>query len=318
MSYKVRENLERSIVAATQYILALQKDNGCWIDWKLPVGESDSWVTAYVGYKLQNIPNHLKSMIEHSENIASTWILRKQGIDAGWGYNGSVESDADSIACSILFIDSVGKRIPTNAYKRLEQFQCLDGGFCTYLTSNNTGSWRMSHPDVTPTALLALLTKYQYEEEPRIAEGIKYILENQRADGIWNSFWWDSPLFSTTANLALLHKIKNMNIDLEKISGCLKRIRPKNSFETSLLLSSALYSDQESTDMDYVSNLTTQLLSQQLPDGSWLSEPILRLTRQDCYEPWEDVYPGSLYLDPNRLMTTATSLESLCRLYSLC
>lgn len=48
----------------------------------------------------------------------------------------------------------------------------------------------------------------------------------------WNSFWWDSALYSTTtANLTFPLKIKTMNFDLEKISRCLKRIRSKNSLK---------------------------------------------------------------------------------------
>jgi len=192
------------------------------------------------------------------------------------------------------------------------EFQCRDGGFSTYLATSRTDSWRVSHPDVTPVALQALLTKY-IRKKPSIKSGMEYVLKQRTSGGMWNSFWWDSFLYGTEANLSLLDAI-GARFEKEKTVESLLRVSPKKAFESALLISCILYTFAE---LDAkIFELADQLVREQETDGSWKSVPIIRLTKNDCFEPWAVKDAGRLYPDPRRLITTSTVLESLCKVYA--
>lgn len=186
----VKDSLERSVVRALDYVVSLQSEDGSWLDWKLPVGESDAWATAYIGYKLRMVPNHLKSIVEDSRGRAAEWLLKKEYAEGGWGYNDLVGSDADSTSFAIIFLDSTGRAPPYKSYKLLNEFQSNDGGFSTYKTISFKNSWGVSHPDVTPIVLIALMTRYG-PRHPRIVKGIEYVRTQQTPEGnsqfeVWN------------------------------------------------------------------------------------------------------------------------------------
>ena len=299
-------SLERSIADAVDLILSLQSAEGCWTDWNLPPGCSSTWTTAYVGYKLGSLPQHLKDKVAPHVLAASDWLL-DNALAGGWGYNATVGSDADSTSFAMLFLASAGRRVPESAYTDLARYQRSDGGFSTYLPESGSGSWAISHPDVTPIALLALLTRAAPDRHI-LRRGIEYVLQQQTPEGLWHSFWWDSCLYGTEASLSLLHAAKVASA----APANLPQRPPANAFETALLISSLLYADplgQRSTILD----LTEQLIAQQQPDGAWSSTPILRITRRDCLAPWASNDPGPLFADPCRLFTTSSVLYALSR-----
>lgn len=301
--------LEQSIVAGLDFILALQSANGSWTDWNLPPGSSSLWTTAYVGYKLRCLPQHLKAKAASHMLAASHWLLDNEFADGGWGYNGEVGSDADSTSFAILFLASAGRLVPTTAYAHLARYQGSDGGFSTYLSDGHSNSWTISHPDVTPIALLALLT--QSAPDRRIVQsGIEYVLEQKNPDGLWNTFWWDSFLYGTEASLSFLHAA---NVDIAA-SANLSQFQPANAFESALAISSLLYVDPFGLHTA-IRDLTDKLIVQQQHDGSWKSVPVLRVTRRDCLEPWRSSDPGPLYSDPLKIFTTSTVLHALSRMY---
>ncbi len=312
MSAKRKECIKGSIISSLEYILSYISDDGSWADCQLPPGWSDAWVTAYVGYKLRHVPGRLRKRTADSTLSASKWLLRNEYPDGGWGYNMEAGSDADSTAYALLFLVSEGVEVPVRSYKHLMKFQCGDGGFSTYLANSRTDSWRAPHPDVTPIALQALLTKY-VRKNPSIKKGMKYVLKQKTVDGLWNSFWWDSFLYGTEASLSLLDAI-GARFDKAKTKESLLRVSPKNAFESALLISCILYTFAELGDTN-VFELVNQLVQEQRTDGSWESVPIIRLTKNDCFEPWTCKDAGRLYQDPKRLITTSTVLESLCKVY---
>jgi hypothetical protein len=85
-----------------------------------------------------------------------------------------------------------------------------------------------------------------------------------------------------------------------------------NAFERALLLDSLLRA-QGGARSCRVDALVEHLVAEQLPDGSWRSAPVLRVTHRECASPWERTDAGSLYADPRRLFTSATVLSALCR-----
>lgn len=299
--------LEVALRRGLDYVLSRQRPDGAWVDWNLPPAQSSIWTTAYVGCKLQRLNAGLQQRSAAATAAAAQWLCARVFPDAGWGYNELVSSDADTTALAILFLVAAGKSIPVACYACLESFQRADGGFATYRGSGELGSWGVSHMDVTPMALLALLTRHSAEHEP-ITRGLRFVLNSGNVHGTWDSFWWTSCLYSTQASLTLLKKV-GLNIGMPGTRETLLQLEPQNAFERGLLLSSLLFfpCGGERSSLD----LVDQLLETQEPDGSWPSQPMLRVTGRDCFEPWKPGDPDRLYSDQNRLFTTVTVLEAL-------
>lgn len=299
--------LDQAIAGGLEYILTHQTADGSWIDWDLPPGSSPAWTTGYIGYKLRVLPQNQKLKAAHHLAAGAQWLLANQIADGGWGYNTAVGRDADTTSFAILFLASSGQQVPEAAYNLLTQFQRPDGGFSTYLPEGESNSWAVSHPDVTPLALLALFTK---PESFRIAldHGFEYIQQQKNPDGLWNSFWWDSFLYGTEASLSFLYS-QNLSI---ACPSSFSLIQPANAFEGALLISSMLYIDPMGL-RSTICHLADNLIAEQQSDGSWKTVPILRITRRDCYDPWATTNPGPLFADPHRLFTTSTVLHALSR-----
>jgi squalene cyclase len=305
-----KKGLERARDLSLEYILSRQQPDGSWIDWDLPPGQSSIWTTAFVGTKLASLTSRLKEQASTSIDLASQWLTGRMFPDGGWGYNEEVGSDADSTALAILFLASAGKNVPESSYACLQSFQCTDGGFATFRGQPNLGSWAVSHADVTPSAVFAMMTK---DGTPRanVDRGLQYVLNHKSSDGIWPSFWWTSFLYSTERSLSLI-KTAGLNIDLLVTRTTLLHTRPQHPFESALLISSLLCMPDIALDQD-IWPLVDELLEAQEPDGSWRSGPMLRVTRRDCLEAWKPGDPDQLYRDQNHLFTTATVLDALSK-----
>ncbi|MHB1935455.1 MAG: prenyltransferase/squalene oxidase repeat-containing protein [Acidobacteriaceae bacterium] len=308
------QSLERALGLAVEYILSWQHPDGSWIDWDLPPGQSSMWTTAFVGGKLTGLVSHLRDRTSNSTALASEWLTENMFPDCGWGYNEHVDSDADSTALAILFLAAEGRNVPDSSYACLKSFQCADGGFATFRGHPDLGSWAVSHPDVTPSAILALTTKYGATSEA-VDRGVHFVLNRKTSAGIWRSFWWTSFLYSTERSLSLFEAV-GLDVDLKVTRKTLLHTRPQHPFESALLLSSLLWLPDVAKDED-VWPLVDQLVEDQGPDGSWRSRPMLRVTRRDCLEPWKPGDPDPLFRDQNHLFTTATVMDAFSKLYQL-
>ena len=314
MSFEIRRRLDHVLELSLNYILGRQQSDGSWVDWKLPPGESSVWTTAYVGYRLKNIPAHFRKRIQPPMRAASSWLLGNIFADGGWGYTEQTGSDADSTALAILFLSAEGKTVPGACYSFLQTLQHADGGFSTYPPNGIAGSWSVSHGDVTPTVVLALLTKYGKQAEI-VERGLDYVIKTQTSSGVWESFWWTSLLYGTETNLTLMNDI-GLNMDPVKTRGTLLATVCKSAFEKALLLSSLVHLHPKLPDSE-LWRLTDELLNDQQCDGSWKSCSILRVTRRDCFEPWRPGDSDTLFADTNRFFTTSTVIEALSRIYAL-
>jgi hypothetical protein len=302
--------LKEAIASGLHFILARQAEDGSWMEWALPPGSSSMWTTAYVGFKLRNLPSDLASMAAPHIRAAARWLGNHEFADCGWGYNEVVDSDADSTSYAILFLASAGQRVSDASYNVLQSLQCTDGGFATYLPTGESNSWNVSHPDVTPIALLALLT-HPTPDRNAIQRGTEYVLQQKTSLGLWNSFWWGSCLYGTEASLSLLDAVGFET----PLSAALSQIKPTNAFEVALLTSSLLYANFDGSHA-MICDLVNELITQQQADGRWNTGPILRVTRRNCYEPWISDDPGQLYEESARLFTTATVLNVLTKVYA--
>ncbi len=313
MTPELERQLRESISAGLDYILTLQATDGNWTDWNLPPGNSLAWTTGYVGFKLHYLPDEWAEKAAPATLAGSNWLLRNQFPDGGWGYNELVGSDADSTAFAILCLTSTGLEAPDSAYNHLTQYHCSDGGFSTYYCKGVRNSWGVSHPDVTPVVLRALLTKHS-TGECVLSDGVKYVLRQKTKEGIWNSFWWDSHLYSTEANLSLLTIVKPHH-ELKVTEEVLCQLGPSKVFEVALLISSLLHIATPRA-RAAVPPLLEQIIRQQQPDGGWISDLILRITNRDCFKPWACSNAGPVFSDPQRLFTSSAALAALSMAYS--
>jgi hypothetical protein len=302
-------SLDRALTAGLIFILARQSREGSWIDWKLPPGAASFWTTAYIGYRFRLLNGRFRQMVSGAVASAAEWLLDSEFASGGWGYNDRLPPDADSTALAIAFLSAEQVPVPDRAYAQLKEFQRRDGGFATY--SGDFGSWGVSHPDVTPMAVLALLSRYPRGDQS-VESGIRYALSQSTADGLWHSFWWTSALYSTEVNLSLA-KQAGIQQDWTRSGNSLNSLSPTNAFELSLFISALLDTGRDPK-CESIYGATQRLLREQTRDGSWVSEPVLRVTRQDCFEPWNEVMPGPTFSDPNRLFTSATVIGALSKL----
>jgi squalene-hopene/tetraprenyl-beta-curcumene cyclase len=304
-------NIERAIQAGVDYILSLQSEDGSWSEWELPLGSSAPWATGYIGYSLRCLPLTVKPEIKSRLFQAAHWLLQNIFDDDGWGYSSTVGSDADSTAYVILFLNSIGQRVPEAALTELAQYQSSDGGFATYRPTSRHDSWTCSHPDVTPVALLALLRQHRLTQNA-LRSGIDYILKERTSDLWWNTFWWNSRIYATAANLSFMNAI---NISPAR-PKCIEQFAPENVFESALLIFSLLYLNP-TLFRSIIKTQVNTLISSQRPDGSWNNAPILRITRRDCFTPWTTDNAGPLFSDTNRLFATATAVEALSKSFQI-
>lgn len=259
------------------------------------------WTTAYVGCQLADFA---------PQSRAADWLAEHELSGGGWGYDASVGCDADSSAHAVILLRRSGVAVHDRSRRCLESFQLSDGGFSTYGRDDGLGSWGVSHPDVTPVAGYALLLVYGRAARA-VTRAVESVTRNRNGDGLWDSFWWSTPLYATRASLAFLAVADVPLIDLAETRTSLLRLEARSAFERALLLDCLrLVGGDRSDEHD---ELLAALLTEQLPDGSWPSVPSLRIPDRTCTAPWDEPGKEPLYGDGNRLFTSATVVGALGR-----
>jgi hypothetical protein len=304
--------LDAEIAAALSrgldFVLAAQDKRGAWTDWALPPGPSPDWTTAHVGLRLSRLGPPERATLDEPLGRAAHWLLSRQSAAGGWGYNQTVDPDADSTAQALLFLAATGQSAHPDACTFLARHQQPDGGFATFTPDALTGSWGLSHPEITAVALLALRAHRNALPQDNLARGLAWLQRARRPDGLWNSFWWSTPLVATEASLALLAALGMT----EPLPSTLASWTPVDSLEAALLLS-IMSPTAQSPPLEQVAR---RLLADQRDDGSWKSAPALRITARECERPWEATeaeVSGPLFADPQHLHCTALALAALSK-----
>ncbi|MBK9036078.1 MAG: hypothetical protein IPL61_33345 [Myxococcales bacterium] len=296
----------RAITHAIDFLLAHQSSCGQWLDFALPVGPSDAWVTAYVGLALAELPAAYRSpAVAAAIARAADWCEQAMGADHGWGYHAFTSSDADSTAHAIRFLRAAGRAVPAACVARLMAFQRVDGGFATYRRDDPDDTWGHSHADVTPAALRALAA--EPTARAAVVAGVAYAAAQQRADGTWPSYWWHSHAYATRHNVAALTQLGHP-LDATAIAAAWA-VDAATPFDLGLGL--ACRAELGARFDDALAGARRALVATQDDDGGWPAAPILRLTDPRCAAPWAQPDAGTLYADPRRLFTTATVLTGL-------
>ncbi|MDB5868267.1 MAG: hypothetical protein JWP96_599 [Polaromonas sp.] len=296
--------LERGL----DYLRASQAGAGFWSDWQLPPGESRMWTTAYIGFRLSSLPPHCREGIDENLLRADAWLRASEFREGGWGYAEQTGPDADSTALALLFLRARGYQ--GRADRQLAAYQQADGGFSTYRQDASFGAWVQSQPEVSATTLLALLPT-PFARSERMLAAMRYLKSSQRPDGLWNSYWWTSCLYATQASLAFLDAAGERP-DAARLTASLGRIPAPAAFESALLLMCLALLGKAGQPL--AAAHARGLQAGQLPDGSWPSRPMLRLTARSIGEPWLLPEAGPVFSDEKRLFTTATVLAALGQL----
>jgi len=342
-------NLANTVEAATTYLLMRQESEGCWKDFATAAGESEDWVTGYVGWALCNS----NKLPPESKQRAVAWLQASQFPEGGWGYHRRVVVDADSTAWCLRFLRQSGLAMQelAQALKVLLSHQHTSGGFSTYRQPDEIRSymqmeetrdlsgWCEPQPCVTAAAVGALLACDQLPDTLALQNAMNYIVAHQQPDGSWHSYWWAGPHYATAYILNIIGRL-NLTETTSKtraiewflgsqlIDGGWSHApgQPSTPFFTALALSGLLATDELTPAIQHaVQQGTTWLIKNQEQDGSWYSSALLLLPEPQEREPWKiDKWPISILgtgiarRDHRRLFTTATVLTALERIIVAC
>ncbi len=290
--HDIYENLGRACRALQNAMTPAQ----CWKDYMLPVGESDEWVTAFVGVALAEAGAALGKgeFIETAETAFSA-LIDNRSRSAGFGFNAFVEADADSTATVLLLASLLKQSVPADDIAFLQSHQRNDGGFATFQEENG---WGQSHACVTPVAALALL---RFGADVPMGQLSRYGDDIRNIDGTWPAYWWPGPLYATAAWLRLAQDAPQLSMTGSKQ---LTSISIPTLMDLALAVEIAYRLQQPKR-----KELLDKLIENQQPSGLWPASKCLRVTDENCKD--HDSAHGEIYADHNCLMTTAMAVRSI-------
>jgi hypothetical protein len=318
------EDIELARRSARQFLLAAQAPDGSWKDFLLPAGNSNVWVTAFVGEVLADA---------EQDAARRAWRFLEQTAKdgGGWSYNASVPGDADStlwalrLAAKLGVLDTEPAR---EALAFLDRHLREDGGVTTYASAAPirayiglppivpfTG-WTSSH--VCVTAAAANLDAYRERLRP-------YLDGHRRDDGSWPAYWWFDDEYATAEAVAAL------GAGERSVQWAVSRIdTATNPFALAHGLRIAARGGEASHDAALRG--AAKLVAMQKPDGAWPTSARLRVPRPDAVTPdpnaewtmWAGLPAGPISIesvlrytfnnyspDHYALYTTATALRAL-------
>jgi len=316
------ELIDEMLNRAIEYIISTKEEDGHWIDFDLPQGKSDEWVTAYIVSILSN------DMCKDSQIRISEWLHKRFRPGKGWSYNRKTKTDADSTALGFLALHRLGATLPEDPYETLLQYRLPSGGYHAYIDWDLDIEHGIGSAEITSLVLLAHI-ETGLQNFDIICDTVANLISQQRDEGGWNAFWWKDDLFATYRTILALNafvqfatsgkETARLPINLvQSANNALKGARPSISahavsnepFILGLWLSS-WFAAQGNVHYPSVDRILYNLYSQQQEDGKWLSSPIKRIAKTKLLRPWARSDSGCLYLDSQCLITTTTVIEGL-------
>lgn len=323
--------LEAVLASGRAYLLVHQDADGLWRDFVTLAGESSDWVSGYVAHCAASV------LLEHTAgdgladavSRAARALVRRQRPNGGWSYNSTVPTDADSTAWVLLALLDQPEWRPSStlrARRYLSSHHLADvGGFTTYALADAvhrfiaapeelTLGWRTPQPCVTAAAIRALLASGAGTSQT--TAGCDFLRSCQGTDGLWRSYWWAGPGYPTYQALCALTSARTLDEPTRRAveGGLDELLGSADTFDVAVAVHTAALLGRATTALDAV----RRLVAAQSDDGSWSSEPILRIPPPHIADPadvadWRVDQPGTgvLVSDTAHLFTTATSLAAL-------
>ncbi len=314
------------------FLISRRSIDKLWHDFSLTPGESDEWVSGYVGSILTESGSEgVKKIVRETLNILG-W--RRLSGNGGWGYNSKALEDADSTVWCLRLSNNlgVGDLIRAQIAKDFVlQHVNSDGGVSTYAEKVFPTKWDVSgfcqtHKDVTAAAA----------NLPQFNEQLcKYLAANQKEDGSWQGYWFTEETYTVAHAVEAFSKNRELNYEdhyskaLSWVLTCFnekafigtEKLPQGSPLETALGLRILLLADKEGKTGEVINLVLEWLLSNQSDDGSWQSSVFMRFLPMHLadsamydYIDWEEgmvMDTGVITRDQNRLFTTATVLYTL-------
>lgn len=286
-----RDAIERGI----DFLLSHRSGDGWWRDFETLAGESDEWITAYIGCCLAQAPGGDRAAQEALELLLS----RRRTV--GWGYNEKVPSDCDTTAWVCRLIEVLDWTVLDEYHQAVDFLQSAmtnTGGIPTYPNDaairfytgasdkSDFSGWTMPH--ICVTANVASLRAFQHEEKMK-----QYLSSSQRRDGSWSGYWWVDRAYPT-----MLASVAVGN-DSRAVQWA-KTPEDQTAFGLACR-------------MNMGAPVTDQLMGMQQSDGGWPASARLRIPAPFITDPEDTAVRISL--DHNRIYTTATAVLSCHELF---
>jgi hypothetical protein len=318
-------DIKQTIANATKYLMTNAKQ-GFWEDFMTSAGHGKTWISSYVGLML-------------ADNEAYKPFLETvlTNISAQGSYNDGMSQDADSSTFLMGLHHKITGQIPENLLNSWLSFQNNDGGWVTYndeaplrqiLDLDNDISvegWFMAHGCVSAAAA------YISADIPALAEvynkTCKYLIDLV-LDNKLSAYWWTSDIYAYTFTLFSLSKDNNIKACSKLINSIIDSqhsagywVNPinniPNAYYTALALK-AMLSFEPEKQKTKIEAAAKWLLTNQMTDGSWQTDRILRIPATNVTNPstvsrWRKSSFGvnALSDDHNRIFTTSTVINAL-------
>ena len=290
----------REAIRAASSFLCDARCGDCWLDYELPVGTSNAWVTAYTLAKLATV--HRDLLPEDATRVirqALDWLVSVCSRDGGWGFNLTVPNDADSTAWAILALRRQNRPIPESARHFLSLCREAKGSFTTYPRSRSTPNlWMAAAPDVSAAAMAALEEQWNPTVE-------SFLSQWWTPDCTLPAYWWTSPFYTLSLLLEAFPEFAASPAGQSTIVT-LDKATPASSFDAALLLVSLVLLNRPRA-----AAVASELRHLQRVDGSWPSSAVLRLPTPEMERPWDAIDSRRLFRDQNAVFTTATAVAAL-------
>jgi squalene cyclase len=292
-----------AIQQGVRWLCGAQED-GCWRGFPTLAGESNVWVTAFVAAHLREIAPRRTAL-----RAARAYLAAQRWPGSGWSYGGDVPPDADSTAWCLLTLEGtalLSRAVASEAREFLASHQTAPGtstygetggirGYIGAGTGVSTEGWTSPHPDVTAAALLAGVPRAG--GAPWLA-AMKRLIAAQSGAGFWEAYWWRGPFYTTALVLRAVGKAGH-RLPLERAHRALAALEREQLGDGGFGLGASVVSDpfttalalESFTRLAYLGGAegrraaTRALLRQQLADGSWPGDYVMRIPAPDVLDP---------------------------------
>jgi squalene-hopene/tetraprenyl-beta-curcumene cyclase len=312
-----------AIEHAIAFLLGRRDRNGWWADFDTLAGPSTEWVSAYVALALAQT-NHPAGL----DAARATWTrLRwRRWWSPGWGYNGTVPSDADTTIWALHLARAIGVSARRRTLRFLSSHVTLAGGVATYarvgpirafteLAGASFAGWCSAHACVSAAGA-------GLPELPQRERVVGWLRDAQGPEGNWKAYWWPSQHYTTALACEALAGIAGPG-DASRVSRAVRwterdiaeRGLASSPFDQAFALRTLLLGREAGSMASWVLDHITY---SQLADGSWPRSARLRIPPPDVTDP--DAYGrwveggrggGSIQSDQNACFTTAAVLQAL-------
>lgn len=334
-------HVKNSIDTSLEFLNAQINEAGLWTDFLNNKGFGTFWVSSFVGFQLLSAQIRTKQVERVGEIIY-------QNFEKSGAYNDASIQDGDSSGFRMGFLKLLGKEITPAFLENWQCFQNPNGSWTTYnapskLRENlksdqnvDVSGWCMAHTCVSAAA--ALISHFLENNELSYSKTIDFLVEQQKTEGYWDSYWWTSPVYATSFALQalLLNKDKKYKKQIDSGLNWLAANQHANGFwqsrfdtrgnvfYTALALKPLIISRKVAY-KPVINKGIQWLIENQMADGSWKTQRILKMPaphikNPDTIKKWNSSFYGTNIIvdDHERVFTGSVVMNSLQAYFDIC